>query len=77
MKMKPKITYDDEGGAGYIKLRKGLSLRCREYRAWGILDYDEDGNLLGIELLSLKDTENKDFLKEFLKQLQEYFRKEG
>lgn len=57
--MKPKIKYDPEGGALYITLSKEKivqSLAQRDHRI--IVDYDENNDIVGIEILDFKSKEN-------------------
>src|SRR4051812_42158854 len=48
-----KITKDQEFDIGYIQLQEGKSKKTIEISPEIILDLDENGNLLGVELLSL------------------------
>ncbi len=50
-----KITYDPEADAMYIKLRIGKVAKTREIDRNTILDFDKNGNVIGIELLFVKE----------------------
>ncbi len=45
------IKYDKEADALYIKLSEGKVAESDEEKPGVILDYDVDGNILGIEVL--------------------------
>ena len=49
-----KITYDKEADAMYIEFMEGEFSRNIKIDDNTIVDLDKDGNLLGIELLSVK-----------------------
>jgi uncharacterized protein YuzE len=46
-----KVRYDEEADALYIQLRKGEYYESDEIKEGFILDYDADGNIVGIEIL--------------------------
>ena len=46
-----KARYDEEVDALYIRLRKGEYYESDEIKEGFILDYDADGNIVGIEIL--------------------------
>ena len=46
-----KVRYDEEADALYIRLRKGEYYESDEIKEGFILDYDADGNIVGIEIL--------------------------
>ena len=46
-----KVTYDKEADAMYISLTEKKFSKCKEIDRNTILDLDEDGNVIGIELL--------------------------
>ena len=46
-----KITYDKDADAMYIKLLEGKFASNKEIDRNTILDLDEEGNILGIEIL--------------------------
>ena len=46
-----KITYDKEADAMYVELTDKKFSKCKEIDRNTILDLDEDGNVIGIELL--------------------------
>ncbi|MCR9124029.1 MAG: DUF2283 domain-containing protein [Phyllobacteriaceae bacterium] len=50
--MKPlTVTYRAEDNAAYIRFSKEPVLESEEVSAGVILDYDEDGHIVGMELL--------------------------
>ena len=50
-----KITYDPEADAMYIYLKDIKSAKTKEIDQNTIVDYDEKGNVIGIELLFVKE----------------------
>ena len=48
-----EITYDKEADAMYIKFREGKFAKNKKIDDFTILDIDEEGNILGIELLEV------------------------
>ena len=46
-----KITYDKEADALYIKFRDGEFAKNKKIDDFTVIDFDEKGNILGIELL--------------------------
>jgi len=48
-----KISYDEDADALYIKLKEGEVAKTKEVDT--MLDYDSQENLLGIELLFVKE----------------------
>ena len=46
-----KVRYDEEADALYIRLRKGAYYESDEIKEGFILDYDANGNIVGIEIL--------------------------
>ncbi len=46
-----KITYDKDADAMYVELTSKKFSKCKEIDRNTILDLDEDGNVIGIELL--------------------------
>ena len=50
------IEYDPIGGTLYLKVREGKVFKTEEYRNEIFLDFDENRNLLGVELLNLEDS---------------------
>ena len=46
-----KISYDKEADAMYIEFRKGDFSRNKKIDDFTVVDFDENGNLLGIELI--------------------------
>ena len=45
------IKYDDEADALYIQFREGEHAQTREVEAGIIVDYNEEGAVIGIEIL--------------------------
>ena len=48
-----EITYDKEADAMYIEFRKGNFAKNKKIDDFTIIDLDEQGNILGIELLEV------------------------
>lgn len=48
-----EINYDKEADAIYIEFRKGEFAKNKKIDDYTILDLDEEGNTLGIELLEV------------------------
>jgi uncharacterized protein YuzE len=48
-----EITYDKEADAMYIEFRKGKFAKNKKIDNFTIIDLDEEGNILGIELLDV------------------------
>ena len=46
-----RVRYDEEADALYIRLREVQYYESDEIREGFILDYDTDGNIIGIEIL--------------------------
>jgi uncharacterized protein YuzE len=46
-----RVRYDEEADALYIRLREAEYYESDEIREGFILDYDADGNIVGIEIL--------------------------
>ena len=59
-----EISYDEEADAMYIKFRDGEFGSNKKIDGNTIIDLDKDGNLLGIELLSVKKRVPKESLSE-------------
>lgn len=59
-----KIRYDPEADAMYIKLRDSEVASTKKIDKNTILDLDKDGQVIGIELLFVKEN-NPNLLKEF------------
>lgn len=59
-----KITYDPDADAMYIYLKEGKSFKTKEVDDNTILDYDNKGNVIGIEILFVKERMPQ-LLKEF------------
>jgi uncharacterized protein YuzE len=52
--MAVKVTKDRKLDVGYVQLRKGKVNRTLELRPGILVDLDKNGDVLGIEVLSLK-----------------------
>ena len=50
-----KISYDQEADAIYIRLKEGEVDKTKEIDDNTILDYDKKGNVIGVELLFVKE----------------------
>lgn len=48
-----KIEYDQQADAMYIRLRSGVVAESDEVRPGVVLDFDERGRMLGIEMLDV------------------------
>ena len=57
-----KITFDKEADAVYIELSSGEFASNKKIDNNTIIDLDEDGNIIGIELLNVSKRIPKDFL---------------
>ena len=54
-----KIEYDQQADAMYIRLRVGVVAESEEVRPGVVLDFDTQGQVLGIEMLNVsKRTDN-------------------
>jgi len=54
-----KVEYDQQADAMYIRLRGGKVIESEEVRPGVVLDFDAQGQVLGIEMLGLsKLTDN-------------------
>ena len=54
-----KIEYDQQADAMYIRLRAGSVAESDEVRPGVVLDFDAEGQVLGIEMLDVsKHTDN-------------------
>lgn len=51
-----EINYDQQADAIYIEFRKGEFAKNKKIDDCTIIDLDEDGNILGIELLEVSRT---------------------
>ena len=60
-----KIRYDPEADALYIKFREAKVDHTKELDGSTIVDYDKSGQVIGIEILFVKER-NPNVLKEFL-----------
>ncbi len=59
-----EITFDKDADAVYIEFSSGDFVSNKKMDDDTILDLDKDGNILGIELLSVSKRISKDFLSE-------------
>ncbi|MFP3975772.1 MAG: DUF2283 domain-containing protein [Dehalococcoidia bacterium] len=50
-----RITYDEEVDALYVRLKETPYHESDEIREGLILDYDESGNLIGMEIMDASD----------------------
>ncbi len=50
-----EISYDKEADAMYIEFRKGDFFKNKKVDDFTIIDLDEDGKILGIELLNVSE----------------------
>ena len=57
-----KITFDKEADAVYIEFRNGEFASNKKIDDNTIVDLDKEGNILGIEILSVSETMPNDFL---------------
>lgn len=48
--MKPDSYYTSEGDIAYIRVRAARGQVRSEEKPWGLLDFDETGELVGIEI---------------------------
>lgn len=59
-----KISIDLEADAMYIEFREGEFHKNKKIDDFTIIDLDKDGNILGIELLNIKERIPPESLKE-------------
>jgi len=57
-----KITFDKEADAVYIEFRNGNFASNKKIDEDIIIDFDGDGNILGIEIINASKRISKDFL---------------
>ncbi len=50
------IEYDSEAHAVYIKVKPGKVTKTIEYKDNLLIDLDDKGNLLGVEILKIEDS---------------------
>ena len=53
MELKMKIEYDAQADSMYLRLMAGTVADSDEVRDGMVLDYDDKGNILGIEILDV------------------------
>ncbi|MBS3099615.1 DUF2283 domain-containing protein [Candidatus Pacearchaeota archaeon] len=59
-----EITFDKEADAVYIEFSNGDFASNKKIDEDTIIDLDKDGNIIGIEILSVSNRISKDFLSE-------------
>ena len=59
-----EITHDKEADSMYIKFRDGEFAKNKKIDDFTIIDYDKEGNILGIELISVSKRIPKESLAE-------------
>ncbi len=64
-----KINYDHEADAMYIKLKSGEFDHNKKVDKYTIIDYDEKDNILGIEVLFVKECKILFNIKRTLKEI--------
>jgi uncharacterized protein YuzE len=57
-----KIEYDPDADAMYITIKKGEVDRTKQIDNYTLVDYDKKGDILGIELLFVKERNSNVFL---------------
>lgn len=57
-----RASYDEDADALYIKLKEGEYLESEEAKEGVVLDYDSEGDLLGIEILNASSKLTRDEL---------------
>lgn len=60
--MTPKVTYDAEANAAYIRLSPEQVKESEEVSAGIVLDYDADGRIVGMEILDARAHLSADLL---------------
>ena len=51
---KPTVSYDIEADAAYIRFSTGKVKESEEVSSGIVLDYDEDGHIVGMEVLDAR-----------------------
>jgi len=51
---KPTVSYDAEADAAYIRFSSGKVKESEEVSEGIVLDYDEDGRIIGMEVLDAR-----------------------
>ena len=59
-----EIRYDKEADSMYIEFRKGKFARNKKIDDFTIIDYDKEGNMLGMEFIAVSKTMPKKSLSE-------------
>ncbi len=62
--MKPKVTYDADVNAAYIRLSSTDVFESEEVSPDVVFDFDTEGHIVGIELLNARDQLTADMLVE-------------
>lgn len=60
--MSPKVSYDAEANAAYIRLSGAKVLESEEVSPGVVFDFDSDGHIVGIELLDAKGQLSQELL---------------
>ncbi len=60
--MKPKVTYDADVNAAYIRLSSSDVFESEEVSPDVVFDFDTEGHIVGIELLNARDQLTADML---------------
>lgn len=50
-----KISYDPDADAMYIRFKRGKAHKTKEVNDYTLLDYDKAGNVIGVEILFVKE----------------------
>lgn len=58
-KQKIQFKYDKAAGALYIKVGKGKIIKTEEIGQCSFVDYNKDGNIIGVEMLNAEKKDNK------------------
>jgi uncharacterized protein YuzE len=53
--MKPTVNYSPEDNAAYVRFSQAKVLESEEVSPGVIFDYDEEGRIVGIELLDARE----------------------
>jgi uncharacterized protein YuzE len=57
------ISYDPEADAAYFQIKQSTVVESEEIAKGIIVDYDDDDNIIGVELLGLKNFDIQGFKK--------------
>ena len=61
-----KLKVDDKSDALYLRLNESAIVESEEVQPGVILDYDQQGTVVGVELLNIKQRAGGESLKELL-----------